>query len=169
MRIDWGLGLIATTGTTCAAWVWFNQGPGAFWQILMGDAHLLLAVLPKVIAGVLLAGLLAVLLPREQVAAWLGQGSGVYGLILSAAVGALLPGGPAMVFPLGVTLIARGADGGAVTAYLLGWALLSLNRTLVWEVSFMGFELAALRWGICLPLPVVVGALVRRLGIAPRP
>ena len=60
-------------------------------------------------------------------------------------------------------LLRFGAEIGAVVAFLASWGLLNMNRWLVWEVSFLGEELASYRILAALPLPIVAGLLVRWL------
>ena len=141
----------------------FLQGSVGLLEVLESDLWLLAAIAPKVLAGVLLAGLLTVLLPREKVAQWMGSRSGLRGLVLASLAGALLPGGPMMTFPLALALGVAGADIGTATAFISGWALLSVNRTLVWEMSFFESEFVFLRYGLSLLLPIALGWLARVL------
>ncbi|SIO08144.1 photosystem I reaction center protein subunit XI [Vannielia litorea] len=132
-------------------------------ETAIGALGFIAVLLPKVGAGLFLAASIPLLLPRERVAALIGQESGWRGLALAAAAGALLPGGPGMTFPLAAALFAAGADLGAVLALVTGWSLLSLNRTLIWELSFLDWHLVALRIALCLPAPLAVGLVARAL------
>ena len=162
-KADAGLLIVLVVAVAAGALCYLLKGPEIFWQVLHDDLWLLAAISPKVLAGVLLAGLLTVLLPREQVARWMGSRSGFKGLALAAVAGALLPGGPMMTFPLAVALGAAGADIGTATAFIAGWALLSVNRTLVWEMSFFDNDFVLLRYGLSLLLPLLLGWLARQL------
>jgi uncharacterized membrane protein YraQ (UPF0718 family) len=160
---DAGLLVVALVAIGAGILCYVLKGPEVFLATLGDDLGLLLSVLPKVAAGVLLSGLLTVLLPRDKVARWMGARSGLRGLVLAGAVGALLPGGPMMAFPLSVALRSAGADVGTVVAFLVGWALLSVNRTLVWELSFFPHDFVYLRYGLSLVLPVLLGLAARLL------
>ena len=103
------------------------------------------------------------LLPREKVAGWVGPDSGTRGLIYAALAGAVIPGGPMMTFPLAAGMLAAGADLAAALNCVTAWSLYGLNRTLIWELSFLHADLVALRVAICRPLPVLLGLAVRRL------
>lgn len=164
---DVGLLVVALVALGAGALCYAVKGPEVFLATLGGDLDLLLSVLPKVVAGVLLSGLLTVLLPRDKVARWMGGRSGLRGLMLAGAAGALLPGGPMMAFPLTVALRSAGADVGTAVAFLVGWSLLNLNRTLVWELSFFPHGFVALRYGLSLALPVLLGLAARLLFTAP--
>ncbi len=170
---DVGLLVVATVAITAGALCYFLKGPEVFLATLEDDLGLLLSILPKVLAGVLLAGLLTVLLPQDKVARWMGARSGLRGLVLAGLAGALLPGGPMMAFPLTVALGVAGADIGTATAFIAGWSLLNLNRTLVWEMSFFPHDFVYLRYGLSLLVPVLLGLAARAIfarskGKAPR-
>ena len=68
-----------------------------------------------------------------------------------------------MPFPLAAGMLAAGADLAAALNCVTAWSLYGLNRTLIWELSFLHADLVALRVAICLPLPVLLGLAVRRL------
>lgn len=65
------------------------------------------------------------------------------------------------MYPLAAGLLASGADVGAAVAMISGWVLLSVYRTLVWELSFLPADLVALRLLLTLPLPLVLGFAAR--------
>ena len=60
--------------------------------------------------------------------------------------------------PLAV-MIRAGAAVGPVVAFLTGWSVLALHRTVAWEIPILGIRFALLRWGVSLLLPVLAGAL----------
>lgn len=170
---DVGLLVVASVAITAGALCYFLKGPEVFIATLGDDLDLLLSILPKVLAGVLLSGLLTVLLPQDKVARWMGARSGLRGLVLAGLAGALLPGGPMMAFPLTVALGVAGADIGTATAFIAGWSLLNLNRTLVWEMSFFPHDFVYLRYALSLLVPVLLGLAARAIfartkGEAPR-
>lgn len=131
---------------------------------LTGDGLVFVAVLlPKIACGVFVASALPILLPREKVAGWIGPDSGTRGLIYAALAGVVIPGGPMMTFPLAAGMLAAGADLAAALTCVTAWSLFGLNRTLIWELSFLHADLVALRVALCLPLPILFGLAVRRL------
>jgi len=150
-------------------------GAACWWQgglLLVGEgladaSWLLLIVLPQLVAGLLMGGLISRLVGREKVAALLGTRSGWRGLMLASAAGAITPGGPFTSFPIVHALWVSGADAGALIAYLTSWALIGLNRVIVWELPLMGAEFTLIRVIVCLPLPILAGLLARALVRAP--
>jgi len=146
-----------------------------FWQgglVLVGAGlaeagWLLLIVLPQLAAGLLLGGLVSRLVGRDRVAALLGTKSGLKGLMLATGAGVITPGGPFTSFPIVHALWVAGADAGALIAYLTAWAVIGVNRLIVWELPLMGAEFTLVRTLVCLPLPILAGLIARALVRAP--
>ena len=159
--IDGGLIFVTLLLVVSGTAVWMTQGPARFFEILWHDLGFALAVLPKIAGAILLATAIGLCLPRDRVLALIGPDSGWRGLVIATAAGAVVPGGPSVTYPLTLGLMAAGADLGAGVALVSGWVLLSLNRTLVWELSFLPAELVALRYALTLPVPVMLGLLTR--------
>lgn len=146
-------GLIFVTVLLClsGAGVWITRGPDRFLNLLWFDLGFAVTLLPKILGGIVLATALGLSLPRERVVTLIGPDSGWRGLTIAAAAGAVMPGGPLVIYPLTLALIASGADIAAGVTIVLAWILLSLNRTLVWELSFIPADVVALRFFMTLP------------------
>lgn len=153
--------LIATLGLAAGAAVYWRDGPDKTWHILTSDLSLFLEILPKVLAGCLLGGFIALLVPREMVARRVGGESGMLGLVIASAAGVILPGGPYTIYPVAGAFLAAGADVGAAVAFVTSWTLLGYTRALVWEMPFFGPEFVMWRILLSLPLPVLAGLLAR--------
>jgi uncharacterized membrane protein YraQ (UPF0718 family) len=149
------LALAAIGGTI----LWLRRGGDAVATVIADGAGLLALVLPVVALAVIVAAYVQRLLPDELVERWLGGSSGVRGLALGTAAGALTPGGPFAAFPVVLGLFRAGASRPVCIAYLTSWSVLGLQRMLVWELPFFGVEFALLRWLASLPLPFIAGAL----------
>lgn len=130
------------------------------WRGVTSGLSLLGGVLPQLILGFLLAGLVTVLLPRDLLGRVVGEESGLLGLVIATAAGAATPGGPFLQFPLVAALMDGGAAPGPVAAYLTAWALLGWQRILIWELPLLGPGFAFSRIAVSLALPLVVGLLV---------
>lgn len=118
---------------------------------------LFIDILPALIAGFLLGGMVQVLVPKEFVVRWAGEGSGWSGLAFATLAGALTPGGPFVQFPLVASLWKAGAAVGPITAYLIAWTLLGVNKMLVWEVPVLGWRYTIAKTIACLAAPIVLG------------
>jgi uncharacterized membrane protein YraQ (UPF0718 family) len=160
----WVLALIAGV----AAWAaWELKGADAVWAALSHDLDILIFLLPRMIGGMMLAGLVQAILPPDLVARWVGEESGLKGIVIAAAVGAMTPGGPMTSFPIVVAFYMSGADRGALVAYLTGWSLLGFQRTLVWELPLLGTEFTMYRIAVVATLPILAGLLARRIPLGP--
>lgn len=159
----WLLAVIATVlGIVC----YFALGPEAFATAIANDRKLLAGLLPRLVAAQIIAGLVWELMPRERLMRLLGTGEGKHGLILAAAAGSATPGGPASAFAVLAVLASKGTERGLLIAYITSWALLGIQRIIVWQVPFMGLGFALLFFIVCLPLPLLAGAIARRLPIS---
>ena len=151
-----------------AGWAtWEMKGVAAFNEALSWDIDLLIFLLPRMIGGMLLAGLVQAIMPPDLVAKWVGAESGLRGIIIASAVGMLTPGGPMTSFPIVVAFYMSGADRGALVAYITGWSLLGFQRTLVWELPLLGTEFTLYRIAIVITLPIMAGLIARRIPLAP--
>lgn len=160
---DWSFWLIAVLTTLSLAIVWQRDGTEIVRHIFIDDLWLFAEILPKVIAGTLIGELVRRLVPREVIVRWLGEGSGLKGLMIAAFIGFLFPAGPFTVFPLAAALLISGADRGAAVAFVTGWLLIGLNRMLIWELPFFGADIVGLRMLVSCWMPVAAGLLARWL------
>jgi uncharacterized membrane protein YraQ (UPF0718 family) len=149
------------------AWICYAfLGPEVFGSAVDRDKSLLANTLPRLAAAQVVAGLIWVMLPRDRFSRLLGNNSGHRGLAIATVAGIITPGGPASAYPFLAIMGAAGADRGVMVAYISSWALLATQRMIVWDIPFMGIEFAALRFLVCLPLPILAGLIARRLPIS---
>lgn len=138
-------------------------GPEAFTSAIARDRELLTGLLPRVAAAQIVAGLVWVLLPRDRISNFLKRNRGRRGLVIATAAGIVTPGGPASAFPFLAILAGSGADRGILVTYITSWALLGVQRVIVWDIPLMGMDFSLLRLVISLPLPIVAGVIARHL------
>jgi uncharacterized membrane protein YraQ (UPF0718 family) len=160
---DWAFALVAALSVGAAAHVLLRDGVAAAQVILIEDIELFLSILPKVAAGCLIGALVRILVPREVIVRFVGEGSGIAGLAIAAGMGAIFPGGPFTVFPLAGAFLLSGADRGAAVAFISGWLLIGLNRMVIWELPFLGNAFVGWRFLLTLPVPVLIGILARSI------
>lgn len=147
------LGLAALSGVAG----WWSGGMEAVEDSALRAIGETLSVAPELGFGLTIAAFSSILVSRERIAKWLGEESGLRGILLASAIGAFMPGGPFASFPLVFALFQAGADIGALTAFLVAWAAVGVNRLVVWEIPFMGVEFGLLRFASSLPLPLLAG------------
>lgn len=151
--------LIGALIAISAVIAWRTGGPERVGQAVASGAGLLLGVLPNLVLGFALAGFLHVLLPTELISRWMGQDSGLQGLLIGTGAGMLTPGGPFTHFPILASFLAKGASVGPVCAYIAAWALIGLNRILVWELPILGPQIALVRFLASAGFPPLIGWL----------
>lgn len=138
-------------------------GPAAFHSAIDRDHELLSTLLPRVAAAQIVAGMVWVLLPRDRLSRFLKRYSGRRGLVIATVAGIVTPGGPASAFPFLAILASGGADRGILVSYITSWALLGVQRIIVWDIPLMGMDFSLLRLAISLPLPIIAGMIARQL------
>jgi uncharacterized membrane protein YraQ (UPF0718 family) len=150
-------GLAVVSGVICYAVGGTPAMAAAFKEL----GSLVYTVLPQLGAGLIIGGLIQQLVDRERVAKLLGAQSGMRGLLVATVAGVVTPGGPFTSFPIVHALWIAGADAGALVTYLAAWALIGLNRLIIWELPFMGAEFSLVRFLASLPLPLLAGLVAR--------
>jgi len=159
--IGWSLIAIVVLVVVSATLVWRRDGIDGVLDILFHDLALFGGILPRVFAGCLLGAFIAEILPHDKVSRSLGPNSGLKGLLIGAAFGAILPGGPFTAYPVASALLTVGADFGATIAMVVSWTLVGYGRAIAWELPIMGTEFTLWRIVISLPLPLIAGAIGR--------
>lgn len=152
-------------GVMCAAAAGVTWQYGAWRVVEIAGSYLgFLALLtPKILCGFFVAAAVPILIPREVLTRWLGDNSGARGLIVASVAGALVPGGPMMIFPLAVGFRAAGAKLPVLITFVTAWSLYGINRTVIWEMSFLHIDFVLLRVLLCLPMPFLVGWVAARV------
>ena len=159
--VGWSMIFIGVLVAVCVALVWRRDGIDGVLNILTHDLLLFGEILPRVLAGCLLGAFIAEILPHDKVSRALGPTSGMKGLLIGTAFGAVLPGGPFTAYPVAAALLTVGADFGATIAMVVSWTLIGYGRAVAWEIPIMGTDFTLWRIVISLPLPVLAGGLGR--------
>jgi uncharacterized membrane protein YraQ (UPF0718 family) len=105
-----------------------------------------------------IVGFVEQLAPQEIVRAWIGPDSGLQGVLIGELAGALLPGGPYVVFPLIAAVYQAGAGIGPTLAMITSWSGLALLSA-SFELPFLGWRFTAIRIGLVLFVPLAVGLI----------
>ncbi len=152
---------IAVLVAVCVVLVWSRDGTAGVTEILSSDVWLFAEILPRVLAGCLLGAFITEILPHEKVSRALGPESGLKGLLIGTAFGAILPGGPFTAYPVAAALLTVGADFGATIAMVVSWTLIGYGRAVAWELPILGADFTLWRIILSLPIPIMAGALGR--------
>jgi uncharacterized membrane protein YraQ (UPF0718 family) len=117
---------------------------------------------PILLLGFIIAGLVQVLIPKDLITEWLGNQSGIKGILIACLVGGLVPGSPYAVFPVMASLYKAGAGLGAVVSFVSAWSLWSVTRLPV-EMALIDPKAALVRFGITFVVPPIAGLLAQAL------
>ncbi len=101
-------------------------------------------IFPLLIFAFIVAGMAQVLIPHEVMSRWIGESSGMKGILIGTAAGAITPGGPYVSLPIVLGLLRSGASMGIMVAYLTSWSLLAITR-LPMEIGVLGVRFALIR------------------------
>lgn len=128
-------------------------------QALKVSGQSLLKLLPLLVAIFGLVGLFQEFLPAELVTEWLGESSGVLGLLIGASAGAVAIGPPLAAYPLAGSLLEAGAWPPAIAAFILSWISVGII-TLPFEAQTFGSRFALLRNSISFLAAMLSGLLL---------
>ncbi len=140
----------------------YSMGNGLHWQGLEAGSKMLKNMLPILIMAYLLTGFVEVLTPPQLIQGWLGPEAGWKGIFLGSAAGALLPGGPLVVFPLLAAVYKMGASMGAMVALISGWSMWGLIL-FSFEIPIMGVGFSLARISASLLFPPLAGFMAQYL------
>jgi uncharacterized membrane protein YraQ (UPF0718 family) len=119
-----------------------------------------LEVLPLLVFAFVVAGMVQVLVPQEPLTRWIGKESGLRGILIGAATGAIAPGGPYVSLPIVAMLMRAGAGVGTLVAFVTGWSLWAVSR-LPLEVGILGWKLTLVRLASTLVFPPLAGIIAQ--------
>lgn len=143
-----------------AAWMWRKLGTECRRvEALNRVRRMIITNLPRLMVALVSAGLFAELLPEDIVRRYLGDTSGMIGVLLGAGLGVLTPGGAFVAFALAAGAMTSGAAPAVMVAYIAAWALFALTKVITEEMAFLGPRFILTRAAISFPLPLIAGAI----------
>ena len=119
----------------------------------------MLSVLPPVM---ILLGLIDVWIPREQLMKYMGNNSGIIGILLSMLIGSIAAGPMYAAFPFTTVLIKKGAKFSNIIIFMNAWCLTKIS-TLLFEFSALGYKFTLVRLLIDIPGVLIMSYLVNLL------
>ena len=128
----------------------FKSGGKLFWDIL-----------PAMVFAFIAAGMIMQVLPRDTLIRWLGEESGLRGLLIATLAGSITPGGPFVQFPIVAALFKAGAGIAPMMAYITAWSLLGVNRLFIFEMPLLGMKLSISRFIVSMIFPIIIGLITR--------
>lgn len=122
--------------------------------------NMLIEVMPLLVFAFIVAGMVQILLPREALSKWIGEGSGIRGILIGTVAGGLAPGGPYVSLPLVAGFLRSGASVGTMVAFLTAWGLWAVAR-LPMEVGILGWKFTLVRIASTFFFPPIAGLIAQ--------
>jgi uncharacterized membrane protein YraQ (UPF0718 family) len=127
---------------------------------LQAGARSFWSLLPTLLISFAVAGLMQVLIPRDQLIRWLGREAGLRGILIGCVVGALIPGPPYAMYPVVASLYQGGASIGALVGLMSGKALWNVHHVPS-ALAVLGPQVTLVRYLANLLLPPLAGLIAQ--------
>lgn len=118
----------------------------------------MLTVLPPIM---LMLGLMDVWISRESLMKYMGNNSGLLGILLSMLIGSIAAGPMYAAFPFTAVLIKKGAKFSNIIIFMNAWCVTKIS-TLLFELSSLGYKFTFVRLLIDIPGVIIMGILVEK-------
>ena len=138
----------------------YSKGEGQHVSGLKLSLKMILEILPLLFFAFILAGMVQVLLPQAQISRWIGDESGLRGILIGTIAGGITPGGPYVSLPLAAGLLKTGAGLGTMVAYVTAWSLWAVAR-MPMEVGIMGWKFTFVRFVCTFIFPPIAGLIAQ--------
>ena len=142
--------------------VGYIRGEGEHAQGSKAALNMIIEILPLLIFAFIVAGMAQALLPSELLSRWIGEESGMRGILIGTVAGGLTPGGPYVSLPLVAGFLRTGASVGTMVAFMTGWSLWAVSR-LPMEVGILGWKFVLARLATTFFFPPIAGFLAQTL------
>lgn len=156
--------LIPTIVMACLAalllYIGYSKGQGQHIAGLKSALKMTAEILPLLILAFIVAGLVQTLLPQQLLSKWIGEESGMRGILIGTLAGGLTPGGPYVSLPLVAGLFRAGAGVGTLVAFLTAWSLWAVAR-LPMEIGVLGWKLTFVRLACTFFFPPIAGLIAQ--------
>ncbi|UWG98050.1 permease [Dehalobacter sp. DCM] len=119
----------------------------------------MLLVIPPVF---ILLGLLDVWVPRETMIKYMGEGSGIKGIVLSILIGSAAAGPLYGAFPVAAVFMKKGVKFSNILIFIGAWSTTKIPM-LLFEVSSLGVKFALTRLLIDIPGIIIIAYILSTL------
>lgn len=140
----------------------YSKGESQHITGLKSALKMTIDVLPLLIFAFIMAGMIQTLLPHELLSRWIGEESGIRGILIGTIAGGITPGGPYVSLPLAAGFLRSGASLGTMVAFITAWSLWAVSR-LPMEIGIMGWKFTVVRLACTFFFPPIAGFLAQML------
>jgi uncharacterized membrane protein YraQ (UPF0718 family) len=138
----------------------YSKGGGQHITGLKSAMKMTVDILPLLVFAFIMAGMIQVLLPQEMLSKWIGEESGLRGILIGTVAGGITPGGPYVSLPLAAGFLRAGAGIGTMVAFITAWSLWAVAR-LPMEIGVMGWKFTLVRFACTFFFPPIAGFLAQ--------
>jgi len=138
----------------------YSRGEGQHIVGIKSALKMTTQILPLLIFAFIMAGMIQVLLPRELLSKWIGEGAGMRGIFIGTIAGGITPGGPYVSLPLAAGFLRAGAGVGTMVAFITAWSLWAVSR-LPMEIGILGWKFTVVRLACTFFFPPIAGFLAQ--------
>jgi len=133
------------------------EGIKAF-NISLSNTKEMLGLIPPVFV---LMGLLDTWVPKETFIRYMGEASGVKGVLTALLLGSAAAGPLYIAFPIAMLLIKKKAKLAYVFFFLGVWSTTKIPL-LLYEISYMGARFTAIQIAVCIPLFLLFSLIIEK-------
>lgn len=119
----------------------------------------MLLVIPPIF---ILLGLLDVWVPRETMIRFMGEGSGLKGIVLAIAIGSAAAGPLYGAFPVAAVLMKKGAKFSNILIFIGAWSTTKIPM-LLFEIQSLGIRFALTRLLIDIPGIIIIAFILSKM------
>ncbi len=116
----------------------------------------MLQVLPPIM---IILGLMDVWIPREYFLKYMGEDSGIKGILIAFVISFFAAGPMYAAFPFTAVLLKKGVKFSNIIIFLNSWCVTKAS-TLLFEISALGYKFTLIRLIINIPGIIIMGYLV---------
>jgi uncharacterized membrane protein YraQ (UPF0718 family) len=138
----------------------YSKGEGQHVQGLNSGLKMIVEIIPLLLFAFIVAGMIQVLLPQELLSRWIGEESGLKGILIGTLAGGVTPGGPYVSLPVVAGFLKAGAGVGTLVAFLTAWSLWAVAR-LPMEIGILGWKFTLVRLACTFFFPPIAGYIAQ--------
>ncbi|MBS3817645.1 MAG: permease [Candidatus Thermoplasmatota archaeon] len=119
----------------------------------------LFKILPTVLIIIVIIGLMLGFVPPSEISRFVGEQSGIFGVLLVGIVGSILHIPALVSFPLAASMLDSGATVTAVAAFITTLTMIGMV-TLPLEIKKLGKKFALLRNGLSFIIAIIIALIM---------
>lgn len=140
----------------------YAKGQGACLEGTRRGLSMMVHVLPLLVMAFLVIGLFSVVVPKDYLARWVGDSTGLRGVLIGSLCGGVFPGGPLIHTIAAAGFLKAGAGIGAIVAFLVAGVLWGLPL-LPLEIGIIGWKVIVVRLASTFFFPPLAGMIAHFL------